>query len=280
MKKIGFIDYYLSEWHANNYPAWITEEASKLGLEYKIAYAWAEENVSPVDNITTEEWCEKHGAVRCETVSELCEKSDVIVILAPSNPEKHLGYAQEALKYGKRTYIDKTFAPDYATAKQIFELGEKHGAAFFSSSALRYTAALSDMSGVTKLTTFGGGSLFDEYIVHQAEMVVSVLKKAPVSVKVEKQGSQYITSVKLEDGYEATMIFSPVLPFSLKGEADGGKLINSSANDAFFNGLIKDMISFFETGKVSFDVNETLEVMKLREAAIRGTKELGKWLSV
>ena len=25
MKKIGFVDYYLSEWHANNYPAWIEE---------------------------------------------------------------------------------------------------------------------------------------------------------------------------------------------------------------------------------------------------------------
>ena len=23
MKTIGFIDYYLDEWHANNYPAWI-----------------------------------------------------------------------------------------------------------------------------------------------------------------------------------------------------------------------------------------------------------------
>lgn len=23
MKKTGFIDYYLDEWHANNYPQWI-----------------------------------------------------------------------------------------------------------------------------------------------------------------------------------------------------------------------------------------------------------------
>ena len=26
MKKIGFIDYYLSEWHANNYPALIEKQ--------------------------------------------------------------------------------------------------------------------------------------------------------------------------------------------------------------------------------------------------------------
>lgn len=27
MKKIGFIDYFLDEWHANNYPDWIRETA-------------------------------------------------------------------------------------------------------------------------------------------------------------------------------------------------------------------------------------------------------------
>jgi hypothetical protein len=39
MKKIGFVDYYISEWHANNYPKWIEEACKKLGVEYKIAYA-------------------------------------------------------------------------------------------------------------------------------------------------------------------------------------------------------------------------------------------------
>ena len=27
MKKIGFIDYYLDEWHANNYPGFFKEAA-------------------------------------------------------------------------------------------------------------------------------------------------------------------------------------------------------------------------------------------------------------
>ena len=100
MKKIGFVDYYLSEWHANNYPAWISEACEKRGLEYKVAYAWAELDVSPIDNVNTAQWCEKYGAEKCETLEELCQKSDVIVILAPSNPEKHLDYARVALKYG------------------------------------------------------------------------------------------------------------------------------------------------------------------------------------
>ena len=51
MKKIGFVDYYISEWHANNYPAWIKSACEELGADYQVAYAWAEEYVSPVDGI-------------------------------------------------------------------------------------------------------------------------------------------------------------------------------------------------------------------------------------
>ena len=49
MKKIGFVDYYISEWHANNYPEWIKRANEKLGTDYLVSYAWAEENLSPVN---------------------------------------------------------------------------------------------------------------------------------------------------------------------------------------------------------------------------------------
>ena len=32
-----------------------------------------------------------------------------------------------ALSYGKPTYIDKTFAPDYQTAKEIFDIAKQYG---------------------------------------------------------------------------------------------------------------------------------------------------------
>ncbi len=55
MKKIGFIDYYLSEWHANNYPNWIKTANEKLGTDFEVAYAWAELDKSPLDGVTTDE---------------------------------------------------------------------------------------------------------------------------------------------------------------------------------------------------------------------------------
>ena len=125
MKTIGFIDLYLSEWHANNYPEWIRQACEKSGDDFVVKYAWAEEDVSPVDGVTTDEWCEKYGVEKCNSIAEVCEKADYILVLAPSNPETHLRYAKEVLKYKKNTYIDKTFAPDYATAKEIFDIAKK-----------------------------------------------------------------------------------------------------------------------------------------------------------
>ena len=279
MKKIGFVDYYISEWHANNYPAWIKAAAEKLGMEFDVAYAWAEKYVSPFDGKTTDEWCAAYGVQKCETLEELCEKSDCIMILAPSNPETHLGYAEKVLKYGKRTYIDKTFAPDFETAKKIFALGEEYHAPFFSSSALRYSAALADLSDTKSVTTFGGGSNFEEYAVHQAEMVIAALKKEPLAVKAEAQGKQYIVAVKL-DGAEATMVYAPDLPYAMSSENQNGERVYKTSGKGHFPALIEDILRFFETGEISFDTKETLAVMKLREAAIKATAQNGEWLDV
>ena len=279
MKKIGFVDYYISEWHANNYPAWIRDAAQKLGLEYEVAYAWAEKDVSDFDGRTTDEWCAAFGVQKCDTIAELYEKSDIIMILAPSNPETHLGYAEEVLKYGKRTYIDKTFAPDFETAKKIFALGKKYHAPFFSSSALRYSAALADLKNPKSVTTFGGGSNFEEYIVHQAEMVIASLKRTPLAIRVEKQDKQYISTVKL-DGASATMLYSPELSYAMSSENENGERIYKTSGKGHFPALIEDILRFFETGEISFDTNETLDVMKLREAAIKGTSADGQWLKI
>ena len=279
MKKIGFVDYYISEWHANNYPAWIKAAAEKLGVEFEVAYAWAEKETSPYDGKTTDEWCGAYGIQKCETIEELCEKSDCIMILAPSNPETHLGYAETVLKYGKRTYIDKTFAPDFETAKKIFAIGEEYHAPFFSSSALRYSAALTDLSDTKNVTTFGGGSNFEEYAVHQAEMVIAALKKEPLAVKAEAQGKQYIVTVQL-DGAEATMVYSPDLPYAMSSENKNGERVYKTSGKGHFPALIEDILRFFETGEISFDTQETLSVMKLREAAIKATAQNGEWIDI
>lgn len=275
MKKIGFIDYYISEWHANNYPQWIKEVCKESGLEYTVAYAWAERDVSPVDGRSTDEWCKAFGVQKCDSIEQLCEKSDAVVILAPSDPDKHLGYAQKALAYGKRTYIDKTFAPDYATAQKIFDAAEMHGTPFFSSSALRYASELDDKTGSDKIIVTGGGSNFEEYIIHQIEPAVKVLKARAKSVQAYTHGKQVISRVEFEGGKEATMVFAEDMPFTVCTEKAGVSRY-AVLNSDFFRALIADVLRFFESGELSFDGKETLQVMRIRQALIEAKALNGK----
>ncbi len=281
MKKIGFIDHYISEWHANNYPQWIAEACEKTGADYKVCYAWAEQELSPVYNETTDQWCERFGVEKCESISELCEKSDVIIILAPSDPDKHLGYATEALRYGKPTYIDKTFAPDYATAKKIFDIAEKYGTPFFSSSALRYAEELATDFQCREVIVTGSGSNLDEYVIHLVEMVVKKLGTGADRIMAEQFGTQTHIHVGYADGRNATMIFARSFPYTAyMSEAKEARPCYAVVKSAFFVGLISDMVRFFEEGTVSFDIAETLEVMKIREGAIRASENTGEWLSL
>ena len=281
MKTIGFIDYYLSEWHANNYPIWIKEVCEKNGYDFEVKYAWAEMDVSPLDNVTTDEWCASFGVEKCNSIEELCEKADYILVLAPSDPEKHLGYAKEVLKYKKNTYIDKTFAPDYATAKEIFDIAEKYGTKFFSTSALRFASELEVLSDTKSVITLGGGSNQPEYIIHQIEMAVKLLKVKAEKLRVEQVGeNQYVTSIKFDGGKSATLIFSPGNPFAINAQEADGKCYYRLVTSDFFKLLIADILEFYLSGKVSFDVNQTLEVMKIREAIIKGMEELGEWITL
>ena len=281
MKTIGFVDYYISEWHANNYPVWIKDICEKSGKDFEVKYAWAEEYVSPVDGRNTDEWCEAFGVSRCATLEELCEKADYIVVLAPSNPEKHLEYVKTVFKYKKNTYVDKTFAPDYATAKAIFDEAEKYGTNFFSSSALRYATELDPLVGATTALTLGGGGSLDEYIIHQAEMLIKLVSARPTSLTATLKGQgQYILDVTFEGGKTGTMIYSNCIDFAVCAEGADGNSRYTGIASPFFNNLLADILRFFEEGETSFDVNETLYVMQLREAAVKASREIGKTIII
>ena len=280
MKKIGFVDYYISEWHANNYVNWIKDVNEKLGTDYVVAYAYAELDVSPVDGRTTDEWCKQYGVEKCNSIEEICEKSDNLIILAPSDPQTHLGYAEKVLKYKKNTYIDKTFAPDFATAKKIFELGKAGETKFFSSSALRYGAEMEELTGKTgTVTVFGDGRIFEEYVIHIVEMLVAVQGTGATKIRLRRSNDNIFMDVCYDDHRKGTLAFCKGLSFKV-ALFDGEKqYVKDIATDTFLR-LIESMLKFFETGEYPFDPNQTLEVIKIREKLIEAQDKEDIWLDL
>ena len=220
--------------------------------------------------------------MRCSTLDELCERSDCILILAPSNPEKHLQYARQVLKYRKRTYIDKTFAPDCKTAERIFSIGSECHTPFFSTSALRYASELDALKGnVEKAIITGGGRSFEEYLIHMVEMAVVLFPQAAFDrVKSERIGAQRLIRMQCADGKEAALIYSPSYGYTIAAEFPGGKTSFVSVTSAFFLDLIKSILRFFETGAHPFEPRETLEVMRVRDAILLSEKQPDEWLAL
>ena len=204
-KKIGFVDLFIDEWHANNYPAWI--KAAPRADEFELAYAWQAEQREGLK--TLEAWCAEFGAAPCSSLEELVEKSDVIFVLAPSNPEVHEQLAELPLKSGKCVYIDKPFAPDKAAAERMFALADQYGTKMFSSSALRFGSEIAAVrkaiapADVDVMNTRGGGRSFEEYAIHQAEMIVSVMGTGIADVMQCGHGRTQHCVIRYQDGRRA-----------------------------------------------------------------------------
>ena len=65
MKKIGFIDYYLDEWHANNYPTFFKQWTEG----FEVAYAWGQ--MDKPGGLTSAQWGEKYGVEVLSSMEEV-----------------------------------------------------------------------------------------------------------------------------------------------------------------------------------------------------------------
>lgn len=280
MKKIGLVDYFIDEWHSNNYLIWIDEICKQYGYDFKVAYAWAQMPTYE-GKMSTQNWCEKNGITQCETIDELCEKSDYIMILAPANPETHLEYAKSVLKYKKNTYIDKTFAPDVKTAEKIFKIAKEYGTLFFSTSALRYSNELDGFENSARsMIVKGGGRSFEEYCIHQIEMLVKVMKPGAEKVMVFNSGKQKNCIIKYKDGRESFLIYSDKSPFSVNIEKNDGTSVYNKIDSDYFKNLLKHILDFFTHGNLPFESEETLEVIRIRESLIKAIDTPEEWIYI
>ena len=280
MKKIGIIDYFIDEWHSNTYLGLFEKASQALGVDYKVVYGYAE--VEMDGKMRTDDWCAKNNVIRCNTIEELCEKSDNILILAPANPETHLRYAEAALKYGKTTYIDKTFAPDLETAKAIFAVAEKYNTKIFTSSALRYAEEIADYTDVKNVMIKGGGRSLEEYIIHQIEMAVKLTKGEPAKLAHVFSGDKQSTIVLEYAGRTVTLSYSNSgWGFSVDVETDKAncEYKNVEKGTEFYR-LVESIVKFFETNEEPFDKKETLAVLAIRDAIMKGISNGEKTIPV
>jgi predicted dehydrogenase len=196
------------------------------------------------------------------------------MILAPSNPELHFPLAEKILPFGKTTYVDKTFAPDVATAKKIFELADRHKAAIQTTSALRYTGVQEYVRDpahgtVKHMITWGGGSSFAEYAIHPVELMISCM--GPEARGLMRRGSGPYSQLLIDFSDDRTGVVNVYTqgdtPFaaSVATEKDT-KLLNVDLSSIFVNNA-SAVADLFESGKPNIDRRETLMIRRILDAA-------------
>ncbi len=278
--KIGFIDYYLDEWHANNYPEFI-RKASGGKMAAVCAYGHID---SPLGGRTTAQWCEEMGLERCGTIDEVIEKSDCIVVLSPDNPEMHWELCQKPLRSGKRVYVDKTFAPSAQIARDLFALAEEYQTPMYSSSALRYSAGLEELpeKEAVWVSSYGPGTP-ENYLIHQLEPLSLILKAPAERILYTPAEDTANYRILFQGGKTAAMSlfgWKSDTPFSITVRFADGSICRLPDAEGFFDRFMENMVRFFETGEGAVDKAQTISVMAMIEAAHKAEDAPGQWVEI
>ncbi len=282
-KKIGFIDYSIDEWHANNYPGMIRD--SSRGDEFEVHLAWEDISKPGVRNL--QEWCADFKVKAANSIEQVVEECDCIVVLAPSDPQEHEKLSDLALRSGKPVYIDKPFAPDVAAAQRMIEKALAHNTPMMSSSALRFGSdlqkAIKETIGDEKVifaSSRGKGSSFWEYSIHQLEMLVMLLGTGAVRVmQCGTKNSQHML-IDYADGRRGVMTLMPCEGFRISAEYGDKQYLAINKMDDFFQCFIDAMLEFFATGKPSVQAAEMLEVTALVATGIKALDLMNCWVNI
>ena len=278
MIKLGFIDYYLDEWHANNYPRFIND---CVGDEIKVAYAYGM-IASPKTQKTSEQWCSEHGVELCSSIEEVIEKSDGLVVLSPDNAEMKEMLSEKALMSGKPVFIDKTFTTGYESGKRMFDLAEKYNTPTYTSSALRYAPDYDEINrdDVTAINCIGPND-FDIYSIHMLEPMMDIMKTDAKRVMMTASEGYYMLNIEFADGRLGSISGYKYSRFpymiAVAGKTEY-KVVKAEA--PFWPLFTKALCEFFMTKEIKVDHRESLAIMAIRSAGLKAMESPGTWVEV
>lgn len=262
-KRIGFVDDNLDNFHSRTYLRILRNELKNRGFEVAGATA--------LQSDSSRKWANENDVPYFNTVKELNEAVDYFAVLAPSNPQTHLGLCQQVLPFGKTTFVDKTFAPDAATAEKIFALADKHKVAVQTSSALRYTAVQKQVEGndLRHMISWGGGSNFDEYVIHPLELVISCMGYEVTSIM--RRGDEPYSQLLLNFSGDRTAVVNVYTktrtPYAASITTRKETKYLPVDTKQLFVTAAGGILDFFSAGKPLVDRRETMTIMRIIDIA-------------
>ena len=265
-KRIGFVDYKLDNFHANTYLAAFRNQLKGRGYEVAGCTAMAAEEGRA--------WAAQNGVPYYASVAEMNPHVDVYAVLAPSNPEVHLELCRQVLPFGKVTYVDKTFAPDLATAQRIFALADQHGTAMQTTSALRYTNVQAYVKqvgadAVKHMVTWGGGRSFEEYAIHPVELLLSCMSAQATGLL--RRGTGQFSQLLINFTHGRTGVVNVYVdadtPFAAAVSTSKQTRLLTVDDSTLFIDMAAGMLDFFASGTPAIARAESLMIRRILDVA-------------
>lgn len=226
-----------------------------------------------------------------DSIEALLEKVDV-VLLESVDGRPHLEQVIPVFKAGKPVFIDKPVAGTLADAVRIYELAEQYKVPCFSSSSLRYSAAITGLKDSEEVGEVVGCNAYSPcsleehhpdlfwYGVHGVEILFTIMGTGCTTVtRVHTEGTDYVTGL-WEDGRVGT--FRGIR----EGRSGYGALVFGSKGIAYGNQyggyepLLAEICKFFRTGVAPVSPEETLEIFAFMEAADESKRQGGAPVSI
>ena len=276
-KRIGFVDDDLDNFHANTYLDAFRGPLADRG--YEVAGATA------LQADKGRAWAAEKEVTYFDDVASLAGAVDFFAVLAPSTPETHLGLCEQVLPHGKATFVDKTFAPDVATAEKTFALADQHGAAIQTTSALRTTNVQAEVAAMDNLLVsvaqWAGGASFKEYGIHPVELAVSSLGLDPSRLTICGAEHHPTLTIEFTGGRVATIDFNAreYVPFVAVLTSDKSCKAVVVDDGRLFVDAASAILDFFDAGEALVPRDETLAVLRILEAA-RNPAARDDWVTV
>jgi predicted dehydrogenase len=230
---------------------------------------------------------EKHGVKICDTIQEVCEQVDAVLIEAVDG-RPHLEQARLVLAAKKPLYIDKPVAGTLRDALEIYRLAEAAGVPVFSSSSLRFAKNTQAVRGgsigkVQKAETTSPAHLDSHhpdlfwYGVHGCESLFTVMGTGCETVerRTTADGKIEVTG-HWQGGRTGTF---------REDSKYGGKAIGEKgeAPVGSFDGyepLVVEIVKFFQTRQPPVSATETIELFAFMEAADESKRQDGKPVAI
>lgn len=259
-------------------------KGAKIVAAYKGGSPDIESSRTRVDKFT-DELKSKWNVEIVESIPTLAQKVDGILLLSVDG-RKHLPQFKEAMSAGKPVFIDKPLASTLADAREIDALAKQAHIPWFSASSLRWSEVVSSVEGpgILGAITWGPGP-FEEH--HQLDLSWYAIHPIEVLFTLMGPGCDEVTRIAGADADEITCKWKDgrigtvraLRPYGTYGAVvfrkDGVRVSPLTAH-ADYEGLVKEIVKFFETGKPPVPNAETLEIFAFMDAAQRSKESGGR----